>query len=59
MPDWNSLLDKAKETGSVYDVLRRQYLKELHELTNRNIIIYYSGCYRNPLEILIFYFLHP
>jgi len=50
MPDWNSLLYQAKENGSVYDILRRQYLKELYELTNRNVIIYYSGWLQKPLR---------
>lgn len=27
----------------MYDVVRRRYLAKLHEITNRNVIIYYSG----------------
>ncbi len=37
------MLDEIKEGGSIYDVVRRRYLAKLHEVTKRNIIIYYSG----------------
>ena len=30
------------------DVIRRQYLKQLYELTQRNIIAYYSGWLQKP-----------
>jgi len=43
MPDWNQLLDEIKEAGSTHDVIRRKYLRQLHEKTRRNVIIYYSG----------------
>jgi membrane-bound ClpP family serine protease len=43
MPDWNQLLNEIISTGSTHDVIRRKYLRELHDLTGRNIIIYYSG----------------
>jgi ATP-dependent protease ClpP protease subunit len=43
MPDWNQLLGEIQASGSVHDLIRRKYLRKLHELTNRNIIIYYSG----------------
>lgn len=43
MPNWNEILDKIKAAGSTQDVIRRQYLKNLHAKTSRNIIIYYSG----------------
>jgi membrane-bound ClpP family serine protease len=29
--------------GSGYDVVRRKYIKELSDLTGRNVIVYYSG----------------
>ncbi len=48
MPDWNELLDKIKAAGSVHDLIRRQYLRELHELTKRNVVIYYSGWLQKP-----------
>ena len=43
MPNWNELLNEVKAASSVYDVIRRKYLQELHELTGRNVIVYYSG----------------
>ena len=43
MPNWNELLDEIRAAGSMYDVVRRRYLAKLHELTKRNVIIYYSG----------------
>ena len=43
MPNWNELLDEIRAAGSMYDVMRRRYLARLHELTKRNVIIYYSG----------------
>jgi ClpP class serine protease len=43
MPDWNSLNDEIRIRGTTHDILRREYLKKLYEITKRNIIIYYSG----------------
>ncbi len=43
MPNWNQLLDEIRSAGSMHDVVRRKYLAEIHELTQRNIIAYYSG----------------
>lgn len=43
MPDWKGTLDEIKAAGSTYDVIRRKYLLDLHNLTDRNIIVYYSG----------------
>lgn len=43
MPDSSQLLNEINATGSTHDVVRRRYLKELHEQTCRNVIIYYSG----------------
>lgn len=43
MPDWNEILNEIKEAGSIHDVIRRKYLKELSSLTGRNVIVYYSG----------------
>jgi hypothetical protein len=48
MPAWNELINETKETGSVYDVIRRKYLKKLSQLTERNVIIYYSGWLQKP-----------
>ncbi|HID23869.1 MAG TPA: S49 family peptidase [Planctomycetaceae bacterium] len=43
MPNWNQLLNEIKAAGSMHDVIRRRYLKIVHEVTGRNVIIYYSG----------------
>jgi len=43
MPDWNDILVEIQQFGSTYDIVRRKYLKQLHEITQRNVIIYYSG----------------
>jgi len=43
MPNWKQILDEIQATGSTHDVIRRKYLERLHNITQRNIIIYYSG----------------
>ncbi len=43
MPNWKELLEEVKSAGSTHDVIRRKYLQQLHEITGRNVIIYYSG----------------
>lgn len=43
LPNWNELLDESRSAGSTFDVIRRKYLRELYELTGRNVIVYYSG----------------
>ncbi len=43
MPNWNEVLDEIHTSGSTHDIVRRKYLTRLHELTDRNIILYYSG----------------
>lgn len=48
MPNWNNLLDEIKAAGSTHDMIRRKYIKQLHELTGRNVIIYYSGWLQKP-----------
>ena len=54
MPDWNHILEElnaveaAARSQSTFDVLRRRYLKQLHELTGRNVIVYYSGWLQKP-----------
>ena len=56
MPDWHEQLAilqkierKAKsDLSQMFDNLRRGYLKNLHDLTARNIIIYYSGWLHKP-----------
>jgi len=43
MPNWNQVLNQVTASGSVYDVIRRRYLADLHDKTGRNVIAYYSG----------------
>ena len=43
MPGWNQLLNEINAAGSTYDIIRRRYLRKLHQLSGRNVIIYYSG----------------
>lgn len=46
--NWNDVLGEVNQTESPFDRVRRQYLRELHEYTNRNIIAYYSGWLQKP-----------
>jgi hypothetical protein len=43
MPNWKELLEEVKAAGSTHDVIRRKYLQELHRVSGRNVIVYYSG----------------
>lgn len=43
MPNWGQLLEEIKAAGSVYDIIRRKYIRQLSDLTERNVIVYYSG----------------
>lgn len=43
MPGWKTLVDETREAGNAHDIVRRKYLKVLHELTGRNTIAYYSA----------------
>ena len=49
---WNDVLNEARVRGSTHDILRRDYLKHLHEVRKgRNIIIYYSGWLQKPFLV--------
>jgi len=56
MPNWNDVLQEIQgeaQAGNVQargavDVVRRKYLKKLHDYTNRNVIAYYSGFLSKP-----------
>jgi len=48
MPNWNQILNNIQAIGSTYDIVRRNLLHQLHEVTGRNIIIYYSGWLQKP-----------
>lgn len=43
MPNWHEISEQLKQAGSTFDVIRRKYIKELSQKTDRNVIIYYSG----------------
>ena len=47
MPNWSQILTEIGSAGSVHDVVRRRYLRELGDLTKRNVIVYYSGWLQN------------
>lgn len=48
MGSWHQILNEIKESGSTHDLVRRKYLRQLHELTKRNVILYYSGWLQKP-----------
>ncbi len=48
MPNWNDLQNEHSKLGSVCDIVRRRYLKNLFNRTKRNVIIYYSGWLQRP-----------
>jgi hypothetical protein len=43
VPSWSTVQGEISQLGSAHDVVRRKYLRELHEVTGRNVIGYYSG----------------
>lgn len=43
MPNWHEIGEELKQAGSTFDLIRRKYIKELSQKTDRNVIIYYSG----------------
>lgn len=40
MASWNEILDRFGHMPSQYDLVRREYLKELSNYTDRNTILY-------------------
>ena len=53
MPNWNALHKEIGETSkrgdkNPFDTVRRKYLCQLHNHTNRNVIAYYSGFMTKP-----------
>lgn len=48
MPNWSDLVKEIGQLGSPYDILRRKYIKDLAQYTNRNVICYYSGFLQKP-----------
>jgi hypothetical protein len=43
MPNWRELLSEVQAAAPVFDVVRRNYVKQLNAYTDRNVILYYSG----------------
>jgi ClpP class serine protease len=52
MPSWSDILDEIRSHGSTHDAVRRQYLRTLQQLTDRNVIAYYSGWLQKPIPQL-------
>jgi hypothetical protein len=56
MPNWGQVLNeiahlsmsREMEARTAVDVVRKKYLKDLHDHTGRNIIAYYSGWLQKP-----------
>lgn len=49
MASWNEILDRFGHMPSQYDLVRREYLKQLSEYTGRNTILYYSAWLQKAL----------
>jgi membrane-bound ClpP family serine protease len=43
MPSWNEILKEIGSQPNAFDHIRRKYLKQLSDHTDRNLIVYYSG----------------
>ncbi|MEQ8554745.1 MAG: hypothetical protein RIC06_25140 [Cyclobacteriaceae bacterium] len=43
MPSWNDIIKEIGAQPNAFDHIRRKYLKQLAEYTDRNLIVYYSG----------------
>jgi ATP-dependent protease ClpP protease subunit len=43
MPTWNDILREIGSQPNAFDLIRRKYIKDLSDKTNRNVIVYYSG----------------
>jgi len=50
MPSWNQILEETQNCPrkDAIDYVRRKYLRELFDVTNRNVIAYYSGWLNRP-----------
>jgi len=48
MGDWTDIYKEVKDTSSQYDYVRYKYLGKLAEITNRNVIAYYSSWLSKP-----------
>jgi len=57
LPNWNEVLQEINQESlrgsAAVDTIRRKYLRELFDLTDRNVIAYYSGFLSKPgLQLL-------
>lgn len=43
MPTWNDILTEIGSQPNSFDLIRRKYIKDLSDKTNRNVIVYYSA----------------
>jgi enoyl-CoA hydratase/carnithine racemase len=48
MPNWKDVLGRVQAIGSACDVVRREAIARLSEVTERNVIVYYSGWLQKP-----------
>ena len=48
MPSWGDVLRKLENSPSPLDEMRREYLKIMHQYTERNVIAYYSSFVQKP-----------
>lgn len=54
MPNWNEVVAEINAAGQAnqginpFDIVRRKYLKQIHDITGRNVIAYYSGWLQKP-----------
>jgi hypothetical protein len=50
MPSWNDVLKEIQDSKRLdaLDFVRRKYIKQLYEITGRNVIAYYSGWLQKP-----------
>ena len=54
MPNWNEVIAEINAAGQAnqginpFDVVRRKYLQQIHDITGRNVIAYYSGWLQKP-----------
>lgn len=58
MPDWNQILEEIQNHENQHqllslsgcDIARRRYLQQVHQLTKRNVITYYSGWLQKRID---------
>lgn len=48
MPSWGQVLEELNNAENPLDIMRRKYIRILHQYTGRNIIAYYSAFIQKP-----------